>query len=301
MALINSNQLPALFRPGLNSITGHYATYPPQWKAIYKTLPSFKNFEQDVEMKYTGPAVVKPEGQATVMDSMGQRVITTYVHKRISLGFEITKEAIEDNLYQTEFPMKTLSLANSIKTTENILGAIPLNEAFNANVPVGDGQSLCSIAHPIDNGTFSNRVAVPSALTETSLEQMIILIQKFQMQSGMLAQTMPKKLIVSRENQFNASRLLNSRFRTNTANNDISALYNDDYIPEGYHVFQYLLSPTAYYIITDAPDGFKHFERTALETDAYVDFATDNVMCKVSKRLSFGVTNPRAVCGNPGA
>jgi hypothetical protein len=243
-----------------------------------------------------GPAAIKPEGQPISTDTMGQRIVTNYIHKRVGLSFTITKEAMEDNLYDSQFPMQAVSLRNSLRTTKNILGANVLNNGFNPAYPMGDGQPIFSANHPIDGGTFSNVLPVAAGLSETSLEQLIILIQSFPMQSGILAQTMVEKLIVARTDQFNASRLLNSTFRVGVANNDINAIYHGDYVPKGYKVNQYLDASNAinpYFAITDAPDGFKHFQRTPVETDTYVDYPTDNVMCKATERFSFGITNPR--------
>jgi hypothetical protein len=298
--MINTGQIAELLRPGLKAVFGEYPTYPEQWTEIFKTYKSDKYQEIDVEMKYLGAADIKPEGQPIASDSMGQRVITNYIHKSVGLSFTITKEAVEDNLYQTQFPQQAVSLRNSLRVTKNILGANILNNAFNPLYPIGDGQSVCSTSHPIDGGTFSNRLTESVDFSEAGIEQAIIDIQKFPMQSGILAQTMAKKLIVPRELQFEASVLLNSQFRTGTANNDINAIYHNDYMPDGYRVNQYLTDPAAWFIITDAPDGMKHFQRTPVQTDTYVDYPTDNVMAKASERYSFGVSNPRGIFGSPG-
>jgi len=300
--MINTGQIAQLLRPGLKAVFGQYPTYPDQWTEIFKTYQSDKYQEIEVELKYLGAADIKPEGQPIATDSMGQRIITNYIHKRVGLSFTITKEAIEDNLYQQQFPQQAVSLKDSLRVTKNILGANVLNNAFNPEHPIGDGQSVCSASHPIDGGVFSNTLAGAATVdfSEAGVEQAIIQIQKFPMQSGILAQTMAKKLILPRELQFAASRLLNSAFRTDVANNDINALYNNDYIPSGYKINQYLTSPTAWFIITDAPDGLKHFQRTSVETDTYVDYPTDNVMAKATERYSFGVSNPRGIFGSPG-
>ena len=301
--MINTGQIAELLRPGLKAVFGEYPTYPEQWTEIFKTYKSDKYQEIDVEMKYLGAADIKPEGQPIASDSMGQRVITNYIHKSVGLSFTITKEAVEDNLYQTQFPQQAVSLRNSLRVTKNILGANILNNAFNPAYPIGDGESVCSANHPIDGGVFSNRLGdgVDDVdFSEAALEQAIIAIQKFPMQSGILAQTMAKKLIVPRELQFRASVLLNSQFRTDSANNDINAIYHNDYMPDGYRVNQYLTDPNAWFIITDAPDGLKHFQRTPVQTDTYVDYPTDNVMAKASERYSFGVSNPRGIFGSPG-
>lgn len=300
--MINTGQIAQLLRPGLKAVFGQYLTYPEQWTEIFKTYQSDKYQEIEVEMKYLGAADIKPEGQPIATDSMGQRIITNYIHKRVGLSFTITKEAVEDNLYQNQFPEQAKSLRNSLRITKNILGANILNNAFNAAYPIGDGQPVCSTAHPIDGGVFSNSLAGNASVdfSEAGVEQAIILIQKFPMQSGILSQTMAKKMILPRELQFSASRLLNSAFRVDVANNDINALYHNDYIPEGYRINQFLTSPTAWFILTDAEDGLKHFQRTPVETDTYVDYPTDNVMAKATERYSFGVSNPRGIFGSPG-
>jgi hypothetical protein len=300
--MINTGQIAQLLRPGLKAVFGQYPTYPEQWTEIFKTYQSDKYQEIEVEMKYLGAADIKPEGQPIATDSMGQRIVTNYIHKRVGLSFTITKEAVEDNLYQSQFPQQAVSLRNSLRITKNILGANVLNNAFNAAYPIGDGQSVCSATHPIDGGVFSNTLAGGATVdfSEAGVEQAIIQIQKFPMQSGILSQTMAKKLILPRELQFAASRLLNSAFRVDVANNDINALYHNDYIPDGYKINQFLTSPTAWFIITDAEDGLKHFQRTPVETDTYVDYPTDNVMAKATERYSFGVSNPRGIFGSPG-
>jgi hypothetical protein len=190
--MINTGQIAQLLRPGLKAVFGQYPTYPEQWTEIFKTYQSDKYQEIEVEMKYLGAADIKPEGQPIATDSMGQRIVTNYIHKRVGLSFTITKEAVEDNLYQNQFPEQAKSLRNSLRITKNILGANILNNAFSTSYPIGDGQPVCSTTHPIDGGTFSNAFG-PSTVnvdfSEAGVEQAIILIQKFPMQSGILSQT----------------------------------------------------------------------------------------------------------------
>jgi hypothetical protein len=301
--MINTGQIAQLLRPGLKAVFGQYPTYPEQWTEIFKTYQSDKYQEIEVEMKFLGAADIKPEGQPIATDSMGQRFVTNYIHRRVGLNFVITKEAVEDNLYQSQFPQQAVSLRNSLRVTKNILGTAILNNAFNAAYPIGDGQALCSTSHPIDGGVFANTFGngAPTVdFSEAGLEQAIITIQKFPLQSGILSQTMPEKLIIPRELQFAAQRLLNSSFRVDTANNDINALYNANYIPKGYKVNQFLTSTTAWFLLTDAENGLKHFQRTPVETDTYVDYQTDNVMAKATERYSFGASNCRAVFGSVG-
>jgi hypothetical protein len=297
---INTNQIAALLRPGLKAVFGQLPLYPEQWKEIFTTYQSDKYQEIDVEMKYLGAADIKPEGSPYAVDTMGQRTVTNYIHKRVGLSFTITKEAMEDNLYQSQFPQQAVSLRNSLRSTKNILGANVLNNAFNTAYPIGDGQSMCSTDHPIDGGTFSNTLGAVD-LSLGALENMIIQIQKTPMASGMLAQIMPKKLIVAPENQFAASVILNTKAVPGRANNDINPIYESNYIPQGYVVNQYLTKPKAWFVITDCPNGLKHFQRTPVETDTYVDFPTDNIMAKAGERYSFGISDPRAIFGSAGA
>jgi len=225
--MINTNQIAALLAPGLNAVFGDYAIYPEQWKDIFKTTKSNKFQETDVEMRYLGAAAIKDEGAAIASDNgMGQRITTNYIHKTVGLSFSITEEALDDDLYSSEFPKKAVSLKNSLSTTKNILGANILNNAFNPANLIGDGQSLCSTAHPIDGGTYSNMSDPQIDMTEAGIEDAIINIQKFKSQSGLLAQTKAVKLILPSSLQFDATRLLKSTFRTGTGNNDINAIYN---------------------------------------------------------------------------
>lgn len=301
--MINTQAISELMYTGLKAVFGQSATYPEQYTEIFKTEQSNKYQEVEVEMKFLGAADIIDQGQAISSDSMGQRIVTNYIHKKVGLNFTITEEAIDDNQYQNQFPQQALSLRNALRTTKNTLGANVLNNAFNPAYAYGDGQPACSANHSIDGGVYSNTLAPGSAtvdFSEAGLEQAIIQIQQFPMQSGILSQTMAEKLILPRELQFAASRLLNSAFRVDVANNDINALYHNDYIPKGYKINQYLISPTSWFIITDAENGLKHFQRKAVSTDTYVDYMTNNVMAKATERYSFGISNYRALFGSPG-
>jgi hypothetical protein len=296
----NTGQIAQLLRPGLAAIVGELAPYPEEWTEIFKTYQSDKYQEIEVEMRYPGAADIKPEGMPTATDSaIGQRIITNYIHKTVGLNEILTKETIRDNLYNKEFPRLAVSLRTSVRTTKNILGANVLNNAFNPAIVIGDGQPVCSATHPIDGGFYSN-LGVSAAFSETAVESMLIQVQQFVMQSGILAQTMARKLIVPTQLQFEASRLMNSSFKYDDANNAISAIYHGDYIAEGYKVNHYLLSPTSFFILTDSPDGFKHYQREPVETDTHVDYITNNIMMKVEERYSLGITNARGVIGNQG-
>lgn len=300
---INTGQISSLLRPGLASVFGSYPMYKSQWSEIYQTYDSDKAVEYEIEMKYLGLAQLRPEGAPTSLDTMGQRITTTYQHRYVSLGFVITRQALVDDLYKTKFPMMAVSLRNSLAQTKEILGASILNNGFNVAYPIGDGQPLFSTAHPIDGSTYSNTLAVPADLNEASLESAIILMQQFKDQAGLIVQTQPKKLIVPPQNQFVAERLLSSAFRTNTANNDISAVYNLSSVPEGYRTNQFLTPVNGgnmWVLLSDAPDAFKMYQREAVETDVYTDFSTSNLQASALERYSFGVSNARGAVASHG-
>lgn len=301
--MINLASISNLLRPGLEHITGYMDSYVEQYKEIFKTRASEKYQEYIVEMRLLGPAGIKGEGQPGMSDTMGQRFLYTFTHKNLYNSFSITKEAIEDNLYKDSFPDQARSLKQSIAVAEDILGANIINNAFNPAYPMGDGKPVCSTSHPVDGGTYANAFDAGTAyvdFSEAGMEQAIIVIQKMLMQSGILAAVMPEKVLIGRDLQFAAVRLLESSYRTDTANNDISAIYNKSYIPKGYTVNQYIAAPNYWFILTNS-EGLVHFKRSDLTTDTYADFGTQTILASASKRLSFGCFNPRSIFGSPGA
>jgi phage major head subunit gpT-like protein len=294
---INTGAIANLLRPGVKAIWGDYDRYPSQWSEIYETLTSDKMTEYEVELKMLGLAGFRPEGAPTPIDNMGQRTVTQYTHKYVGLSFIITRQALVDNLYKTRFPTMVKALKTSMAQTKEILGASTLNNGFNTSFPIGDGKPLFSTTHPIDGGVVANASLVAADLNETSLENAIINIQQSKDAAGLTAMIKPIMLVVPPQLQFVAERLTASAFRVGTANNDINAMYNLGYLPKGYRVNQYLTNPNAWFVLTDAPDGFKHYVREKAEIDVYADFSTDNLMAKAIERYSFGVTNFRAIYG----
>lgn len=294
---INTGAIANLLRPGVKAIWGDYARYPSQWSEIFSVHDSDKMTEIEVELKMLGLAQIRPEGSPTAIDTMGQRTVTQYTHKYVGLSFNITRQALVDNLYKTRFPTMVKALKTSMAQTKEILGASILNNGFSPSFPIGDGKPLFSISHPIDGGVVANASAVAADLNETSLENAVITVQQFQDSAGLICMIKPLKLIVPPQLQFVAERLTSSVYRVGTANNDPSAIYNLSSIPQGYRVNQYLTNPAAWFLITDAPDGFKHYVREKAEIDVYADFSTDNLMAKAIERYSFGTTNFRAAFG----
>jgi phage major head subunit gpT-like protein len=298
---INTGAIANMLRPGLAAVFGDYPMYPSQWTEIFEKQTSDKAVEIEVETRLLGLASIKAEGAATQYQDMGQRYVTNYVHRYVSIGFIITRQAMKDNLYQSRFPLQAKALKNSMMQTKEVLGASILNNGFSANFPIGDGQPLFSTAHPIDTGTVANTFTIQSDLNETSLQDSIVAIQRFRDQAGLRVMTKPTKLIVPTELQWTAARLLNSEFRVGTANNDINAVYNTSAVPQGYRVNQFLTDANAWFLLTDAPNAFKHYERESLETDTYIDYDTDNIKAKALERYSFGCSNFRGGFGSSGS
>lgn len=299
--VINTTAIQSLLRPGLAAVFGDYSMYPAQWSEIFEKHTSDKAVEIEVEVKLLGLAQLKAEGASTVYGEMGQRYITNYINKYVSIGFIITRQAQKDNLYKSSFPMQAKALKDSMMQKKEVLGAAVLNNGFSSSYPIGDGQPVFSTAHPIDGGTVANTFTVQADLNETSLEQAINGIQQFRNAAGLIVMTKPTKLIVPTNNQWTATRLLESQFRTNTANNDISAIYNSSAVPQGSRVNQFLTDQNSWYLMTDCSNGFKHYEREAMETDVYTDFDTDSLKAKAIERYSFGVSDFRGAWGSRGA
>jgi hypothetical protein len=284
---INTTAIRDLLRPGLAAVFGDYPMYPGQWSEIFEKHTSDKAVEIEVEVKLLGLAQIKAEGASTAYGEMGQRYVTNYVNRYTSIGFIITRQA--------------KALRQSMEQTKEVLGASVLNNGFSANFPIGDGQPLFSTAHPIENGTVANTFAVQADLNETSLQDAIVGVQRFRDAAGLRIMTKPTKLIVPAELQWTATRLLQSQFRVDTANNDINAIYNNSAVPQGHRVNMFLTDTNSWFLMTDAPNGFKYYEREALETDVYTDFDTDNLKAKAIERYSFGCSNFRAGWGSQGA
>ena len=299
---ISRSQLVKELEPGLNALFGlEYGRYDAEHAEIFETETSDRAFEEEVMLSGFGNARVKSEGGSIVYDNATETFTARYTHETIALGFAITEEAVEDNLYDRVSARYTKALARSMANTKQVKAANVLNNAFDPNFAGGDGVELCSTAHPLVAGTLSNELATAADLNETSLEQALIDIAAFTDERGLLISTQGRKLIIPSELQFVAERLTQSQLRVATADNDINALRNMGMIPEGYVVNHYLTDPDAFFIKTDIPNGFKLFQRSPIRTSMEGDFDTGNVRYKARERYSFGFSDPRCVFGSPGA
>jgi hypothetical protein len=302
MAISRAQLLKELL-PGLNALFGmEYKRYGEEHKEIYETETSERSFEEETKLAGFSAAPVKNEGQAISYDNAQEAWTARYNHETIAMGFSITEEAMEDNLYDSLSARYTKSLARAMSYTKQVKAAAVLNNGFSAAVTYGDGQSLFSTAHPlVSGGTNSNRPATAADLNETSLEAAVIQIAGWTDERGLLIAAKPRKLIVPPALQFVATRLLETSLRVGTTDNDINALKNNGSIPEGYVVNHFLTDTNAWFLKTDVPNGLKHFIRVPLATSMDTDFDTGNNRYKARERFSFGVSDPLGAFGSPGA
>ena len=302
MAISRAQLLKELL-PGLNALFGmEYARYGEEHKEIYETEKSERSFEEETKLSGFSAAPVKNEGSAIAYDNAQEAFTARYTHETIALGFSITEEAVEDNLYDSLSARYTKALARAMSYTKQVKAASVLNNGFSSSYLGGDGVALFSTAHPlVSGGTNSNRPATNADLNETSLENAVIQIAAWTDERGLLIAAMPRKLIIPPALQFVATRLLETNLRVGTTDNDINALKNNGSIPEGYAINHFLTDTNGWYLTTDVPNGMKHFERTPLSNSMDGDFDTGNVRYKSRERYSFGWSDPLGMFGSPGA
>jgi hypothetical protein len=302
MAISRAQLLKELL-PGLNALFGlQYATYDQEHKEIYETETSERSFEEETKLSGFSAAPVKNEGSAIAYDNAQEAWTARYNHETIALGFSLTEEAIEDNLYDSLSARYTKALARAMAYTKQVKAAAVLNNGFSSNYLGGDGVSLFSASHPlITGGTNSNIPSTAADLNETSLEAAVIQISLWTDERGLLIAAKPKKLIVPSSLQFVATRLLETELRVGTNDNDINALKNNGSISEGYAVNHFLTDTNAWFLTTDVPNGMKHFVRSPLANSMDGDFDTGNVRYKSRERYSFGWSDPLGMYGSAGA
>tara|TARA_R100001594_G_scaffold146750_2_gene198616 strand:+ start:8988 stop:9896 length:909 start_codon:yes stop_codon:yes gene_type:complete len=300
---ISRAQLAKELEPGLNALFGmEYDRYENQHSEIYTTESSDRAFEEEVMLSGFGAAPTKSEGSAVNFDDANEAYTARYNHETIALAFSITEEAVEDNLYDRLGSRYTRALARSMAHTKQVKAASVLNDAFTSTVTGGDGKELCATDHPLTNGgTLRNEPSTSSDLNETSLENALIDISGFTDERGLKVALRGMKLIIPRQLQFVAERLMATNLRPGTADNDVNAVRSMGMLPQGYAVNDFLTDTDAWFVLTDAPRGMIHFERLSLSTGMEADFDTGNMRYKARERYSFGYSDPRCVFGSPGA
>jgi hypothetical protein len=301
MAISRAQLLKELL-PGLNALFGlEYKKYEGEHAEIYETENSERSFEEEVKLSGFGAAPVKQEGAAIAYDNAQEAWTARYTHETIAMGFSITEEAVEDNLYDSLSARYTKALARSMAYTKQIKAAAILNTGFDT-YNTGDGTTLFSTTHAlIGGGNNSNRPTVGVDLNETSLEAAVIQIAGWTDERGLLIAARPRKMIVPPALMFVATRLLETEMRTGTADNDINALKSNGSIPQGYRVNHYLTDNNAWFLVTDVPNGAKMFVRSPLKTSMEGDFETGSAKYKARERYSFGVSDPLGMWGSPGS
>jgi hypothetical protein len=299
---ISRAQLVKELEPGLNALFGlEYKNYEQEHTEIYAIETSDRAFEEEVMESGFGEAPVKTEGAGVAYDQAQEVYTARYTHETIALAFSLTEEAVEDNLYDRLSARYTKALARSMAQTKQIKAADVLNGAFTTSIG-GDGKPLCATDHPtLAAADLRNELTVPADLSETSLEQALIDIAAFTDERGLKIAVQGLKLIIPKELMFTADRIMKSTLRVGTADNDINAIKNMGMVPQGYTVNHFLTDPDAFFILTDAPNGMKMFQRTAIKTGFEGDFDTGNVRYKARERYVFGFSDPRGIFGSPGA
>jgi len=299
---ISRGQLVKELEPGLNALFGlEYKRYENQHAEIYATETSDRAFEEEVMLSGFANAQVKPEGSGVVFDSAQETYTARYTMETVALAFAITEEAVEDNLYDRLSSRYTKALARSMSNTKQVKAVNPLINGFSTAFSSGDGSPLFSTTHPTIAGVVSNTLTTAADLNETSLEQALIDIAAFTDERGLKIAAKATKMIVPSALQFQSERLMKSEGRVQTADNDINAIRSMGMVPQGYRVNNFLTDPNAFFLITDVPNGMKHFVRTPIKTAMEGDFDTGNLRFKARERYQFGVSDFRGIYGSPGA
>ena len=298
---VNLSAIKDLLLPGLRGVEGKYEQIPSQYDKIFTKHDSKMALERTAEMRFLGLAQLKTEGGQTAFDNgAGERYVYNQEHTEIALGYAITRKAIDDNLYKTQFMPSNLGLIESFHQTKEIYGANVLNTATTYNASVGgDGKALCASDHPIDGGTVSNIPSTPVELNEaTLLNGMIAIRTQFKDQAGLKIFARGRKLVVPAQLEPVAIRLTKTELRPGTADNDVNAIMmTAGGLPEGYMVNDFLTSTKAWFLLTNI-DGLSYMERVKFESDMQVDFVTDNLLVKGYERYSFSYYNWRAIWGS---
>jgi len=302
MAAISRAQLLRELLPGLNALFGvEYARYPSEYTDIFETNTSDRSFEQELNLSTFGQAPEKDEGEAIAYDVAQEAWVQTYTHLTYALGFSITEEAMEDNLYDSLSSRYTKALARSMAYTKEVKCAAILNDGF-TTYETGDGVTLFNANHPlVSGGVNPNTPSTQVDLSEAALESATIAIAAWTDNRGLLIAARPMKLVVPPALMFTATRILDTELQVDTANNTINAIKQMSTIPQGYAVNHWLTDPNAWFLKTDVPNGAKYFQRIPLSQSMDGDFDTGNVRYKARERYSVGVSDPLGLYGSSGS
>lgn len=303
MSVINTGSFPKALWPGLNAWFGlKYDEHETEYNKLFDTFQSDKNYEEDVNATGFGLAPQKSEGANLIYDDHQQGFISRYTHVAYALGFKVTREEQDDNLYEEVAMKRTGALAFSMRQTKETVGANVYNRAFNSSYTGGDGVELLATNHPLSGGgTFSNELSPAADLSEAALEDLIIQIHGATDDRGLKISLMPQSLIVPRQLYFDANRIMKSTLQNDTANNAINVLKATNALPGGIVMNHYLTDADAWFVRTNAPEGMKHFERVAPKFEEDNDFDSKNACYSAYERYSFGWSDPRALYGSAGA
>lgn len=297
--IILRSNINALLRPGLKTVFGDYMVFPDLWKEIYKQFKSDKNMEVDVEMMGLGLPALRADGAPTQLGQMSEGYKTNYVHETYGIGFQISRETLEDNQYESEFPQQAAQLKNSLQTAKNINSMVPFNTAF-SGWRVSDSQPLCSLAHPVATGLQQNTLATPMGLNETAVREVTTIIAQMENLAGIMINVKPKKLLVAPYNQFTAEKLLKSTGLPDSGNRALNPVKSLSIFPEGYVVNNFLTNPYNWFVLTDNPEGFKFYQRTPLDIRSQTEYLSDVTTVRAVERYSFGCSDWRSVFGVQG-
>ena len=297
--VITTGSHPKALWPGIKAWWGQtYAEHATEYDKLFDKDTSNQNYEEDVQLTGFGLAPIKSEGAGVAYDSEVQGFVTRYTHVAYALGYIVTKEELDDNLYESVSKRRAAALAMSFRQTKENVGANVYNRAFSSTYKGGDGVALCATDHPnTTGGTWANKPLVDADLSEASLEDAMIAIMGFQNDRGLLINVMPRSLVIARQEWYNANRILKSVYRPGSADNDINVLKATNALPEGIVMNHYLTSPHAWFIRTNIQNGMKYYERVGISFDQDNDFDTMNAKAKGYERYSFGWSDPRAIYG----
>jgi len=303
MAAISRQQLLKELLPGLNKLFGlEYSRYPDEHKEIFAIEKSNRSFEEETKLSGFGAAPSKSEGDGITYDTAQEAYTSRYTHETIALGFALTEEAIEDNLYDSLSGRYTKALARAMAYTKQVKAASVLNNAFSSSYTGGDGKALCATDHPlVSGGTNSNRPTTGADLNETAVEAAVIQVAAWTDERGLLIAAKPMKLILPPALQFVATRLLKTQKRVGTNDNDVNAIVTNGAISQSYTINHWLTDTNAWFLTTDVPNGLKMFVRAPLKTAMDGDFDSGNVRYKARERYSFGWSDPLGIWGSPGS